>query len=305
MMAGRTNQMTRKGPGAAGFLAEDVLPSLTAKAVSFIRENAKAPFFLYLPLTSPHTPIAPSGAWKGKSGLNPYGDFVMETDAAVGQVLAALEKAGVSQNTIVFFASDNGCAPLADIEELRSKGHDPVPGLRGAKADIFEGGHRVPLIVRWPGHVKKGSRSDQLVSLNDFIATVAAVLNRPLPDDAGEDSVSLLGILTGRAKGPVREALVHHSVNGSFAIRRGPWKLEFCPDSGGWAAPRPGSKEAQTLPKLQLYNLALDPKETKNLQADQPLIRDRLVAMMQRYVQSGRSTPGAPQTNTSPVVYQK
>ena len=135
------------------------------------RRDAKKgkPFFLYLPLTSPHTPILPTKEWQGRSGLNSYADFVMQTDATVGEVLDALEEQGLAQNALVILASDNGCSPQADFPELRSKGHDPSYHFRGHKADIFEGGHRIPFLVRWPGRVKAGTTSDQLICLSDFL----------------------------------------------------------------------------------------------------------------------------------------
>ena len=160
MMLGRQPGRTRLGPAAPGFDAADVLPELTERAVTYIDSRAAAkdgkPFFLYLPLASPHTPILPTKEWQGRSGLNPYADFVMQTDAAVGAVLAALDKHGLAENTLVVFTSDNGCSPQAKFPELRAKGHDPSPGFRGHKADIYEGGHRVPFLVRWPAKVKPG-----------------------------------------------------------------------------------------------------------------------------------------------------
>ncbi len=301
---------TRPGPGAPQFEAAEVLPTLTRKAVAYIRSRAQdarqgRPFFLYLALASPHTPIAPSPAWQGKSGLNPYGDFVMETDWCVGQVLRALEAERLSGNTLVLVSSDNGCSPQADFPALAAKGHNPSSVFRGAKADIFEGGHRVPLVVRWPGRVAPGSTCDQLVGLVDVLATLADLLGQRLPDNAGEDSVSFLPALLGTAKGPLREALVHHSVNGSFAIRQGRWKLALCPDSGGWSVPRPGSAEARKLPPVQLYDLAADIGEQKNLQAEHPEIVARLRRLLEKYVAEGRSTAGAPQPNDRPVRIEK
>ena len=183
----------RKGPAYVDFEAIDVLPMLTKEANAFLDQQTKAtPFFLYLPLAAPHTPILPVDVWKGKSGINIYGDFVMQVDAAIGQVLAKLDQTGLAENTLVIFTSDNGCAPNARIDELIAKGHHPSGPLRGHKADIFEGGHRVPMIVRWPGKVPPGTRSDRLVGLLDLMATCAEVLGVPLADDAGEDSVSML-----------------------------------------------------------------------------------------------------------------
>ena len=301
MMPGKPGR-TRPGAAAAGFEAVDVLPTLTRKAVEYIGQRAAdaragRPFFLYLPFNAPHTPIAPTPQWQGRSGLNPYGDFVMEVDACTGEVLAALDKAGVADNTLVFFTSDNGCSPNADFPALLAKGHNPSYVLRGHKADIWDGGHRVPFIVRWPGQVAAGSVSDQLASLMDFTATAAAVLGVKLPDNAAEDSVSLLGVLRGTAQGPVREALVHHSVDGKFSIRQGVWKLELCPGSGGWSAPRDPQALKKGLPKIQLYDMTADISERRNLQAERPEVVKRLLALLERYVAQGRSTPGAAQKN--------
>ncbi len=306
MMAGRPNRVTRRGPAASGFEAEDVLPELVRKSVEYMgRRAAEAraghPFFLYLPLNAPHTPIAPTPAWRGKSGLNPYGDFVMEVDAEVGRLLEALERLGLAGNSLVIFTSDNGCSPEAGFEELMARGHNPSARLRGAKADIFDGGHRIPFIARWPGRVKAGGVSDQLICLNDLLATCAEILGVSLPDNAGEDSVSVLPALEGRDKNPLREALVHHSINGSFAIRQGNWKLELCPDSGGWSAPVPGGAAVKGLPQCQLYDLARDIGETNNVQAARPEVVARLTRLLEKYVNDGRSTPGAPQSNTTSV----
>lgn len=287
MMLGRTNGLTRRGPAAAEFEAGDVLPTLTRKAVEYVRQHARParagkPFFLYLPLNAPHTPILPSAPWRGRSGLNAYADFVMETDASVGSLLNEIELAGLSNDTVVIFASDNGCSPEAGFPDLRRKGHDPSGGFRGAKADIFDGGHRIPLIVRWPGKVAAGSASGQLVCLMDMFATMSDVLDAKVPAGAAPDSISFWPVLNGTATGPVRGALVHHSINGSFAIRQGKWKLELCPDSGGWSDPRPGNLRGRTLPPIQLYDLACDPAETNNVYAAHPEVVEGLKGLLER-----------------------
>jgi arylsulfatase A-like enzyme len=298
--------MTRRGPGAAEFGAADVLPTLTRKAVEYIGQrasDAKAgkPFFLYLPFNAPHTPIAPTPEWQGRSGLNPYADFVMETDACIGQVIEALDRHGLSANTLLIFTSDNGCSPQADFPALLAKGHNPSYVLRGHKADIWDGGHRVPFVVRWPGQVQAGSTSDQLVSLVDLMATCADVVGTKLPDNAGEDSVSILPVLLGKADKPVREALVHHSIGGQFSIRQGQWKLELCPGSGGWSAPRDPEARKQGLPDVQLYDMTQDLGEQKNQEAEHPEIVKSLVTLLEKYVAQGRSTPGEPQKNDANV----
>lgn len=277
---------------------------LTRKAVERIALSAEdarrgKPFFLYLPLASPHTPIAPSPDWRGRSGLNPYADFVMQTDDCVGRVLDALAEHGLAENTLVMFTSDNGCSPQADFPLLLAKGHNPSHVFRGHKADIWDGGHRVPLIARWPGRVKAGSTSDQLVCLVDLTATCAELVGARLPDNAAEDSISMLRVLLGKPGGPVREALVHHSISGKFAIRQGRWKLELCPGSGGWSQPRDPQAARQGLPALQLYDIQADPAERNNVQAEHPEVVQQLTALLETYVAQGRSTPGAPQENNA------
>lgn len=302
-----TKAFHRPGPAHADFEAVDVLPTITRKSVDYLDQRSKdsRPFFLYVPLNAPHTPIVPTAEFEGKSGLGKYGDFVLQVDWTVGEILKALDRNGLSGNTLVILTSDNGCSPSADYPALKKRGHNPSHTFRGAKADIFEGGHRIPLLARWPDRIRPGSRCDDTVCLTDLMATCAAILDVPLPDDAGEDSVSLLPAFLGTSTGPIREATVHHSFNGSFAIRQGNWKLELCPDSGGWSEPRPGKADVATLPPVQLYDLALDGGERKNVQADHPEVVDRLSRLLQGYVDRGRSTPGAPQKNDVPVVLRK
>ncbi|MCX6908673.1 MAG: arylsulfatase [Verrucomicrobia bacterium] len=313
LMLGREQGRCRKGPATPEFEVENVLPTLTRKAVEIIAAraaDAKAgkPFFLYLPLNAPHTPIAPTKEWQGKSGLNPYADFVMQTDATLGAVMDALEKSGVAENTLLIFTSDNGCSPQADFPALLAKGHNPSYQFRGHKADIWDGGHHIPFVVRWPGKVQPGSSSEQLVCLTDLMATCAAILQVKLPDNAGEDSVSMMMALQGtptdlytamigtRSTG-WRETAVHHSISGKFSIREGRWKLELCPGSGGWSTPRDPQAVQQGLPKVQLYDMAGDVGEKVNVQEKHPDVVSRLTKLLEKYVADGRSTPGAPQKN--------
>lgn len=295
----------RKGLAHPDFEPSNVLPEIGKKTVAYLAERAtkSEPFFLYVPLTSPHTPIVPTAAWQGKSGLNAYADFVMETDAVVGNILEALETFKLAENTLVIFTSDNGCSPQANIPELHKKGHDPSAGFRGHKADIFEGGHRVPFIVRWPGVVRPGSSSQHLVCLTDIARTATEAAGVPMPADSGEDSFSLIPILKGEENPAVRDHLVHHSINGSFAIREPRWKLNLCPDSGGWSPPRPGRDDTSSLPRVQLYNLNADPAETNNLASAYPELVTRLTKRLESIVADGRSTPGPKQRNTTPVTF--
>ena len=183
----KNHQASLPGPALPDWKLEPILPTLGDRACAFIESCARQtePFFLYMPLTSPHTPLAVNDAWKGKSGLNTYADFVMETDAVVGRVLEAVEKSGAASKTLVVFTSDNGCAPYVGAAELEKMGHFPSGPLRGYKADVWEGGHRVPFIVRWPGVVKAGSVCDQLVQHADLLATCAEIVGANLPDDGG------------------------------------------------------------------------------------------------------------------------
>ena len=272
----------------------DVLPRLSDRAVAHLEARAKAggPFFLYLPLTSPHTPILPTAEWQGKSGLGDYGDFVMMTDAVVGEVLDALERNGLSENTLVIFSSDNGCSPQAGTKELEAQGHYASERYRGYKSDIWDGGHRVPFIAHWPGRIPADSRSDRLFCLTDVFATCAALLGETLPDDAAEDSFSFMPSLFGEADAAQRPPVVHHSIQGRFAIRDENWKLSFCAGSGGWS--KPGDKEAEKagLPRWQLHDLAADPGETRNLLEENPEVAERLAELLRGQIDRGRSTPG-------------
>lgn len=293
-------KMWRAGPIAGDFRHEEVHPRFIERSLSFLNARAKAgdgkPFFLYLALASPHTPIVPTAKFEGRTRTNPYGDFVVQVDADIGELLAALARNGQATNTLVIFTTDNGFAPAANLPELRKLGHEPSAGFRGHKADLFEGGHRVPFIARWPGRIPEGTRCAQTIGQLDLLATCAELLGETLPENAGVDSVSMLPLLRGADTAPTaREALVHHSNNGSFAIRQGRWKLLLVPDSGGWSFPRPVNDEARGLPKFQLYDLETDPAEKENVQAAHPEIVRRLGRLLRGLIERGRSTPGAPQ----------
>ncbi|MBX3449244.1 MAG: arylsulfatase [Planctomycetaceae bacterium] len=304
MMHGREDgPTTRQGPAAPGFDAASVLPDLAREAVDFLERAAKddrRPFFLYVPLASPHTPILPTAEWQGRSGLNPYGDFVLQTDWAVGEILATLDRLGISDSTLVVATSDNGCSPQAQFPELLERGHNPNFVFRGHKADLYEGGHRVPFLVRWPGHVPAGASSRSLVCLTDVFATVADVLGEALTDATAEDSFSFASTWSDASASP-RKLLVSHSIDGSFAIRDKTWKLLLCPGSGGWSEPRPNRDDTSEGPLIQLFDLVKDIGETRNVQAEQPEIVSRLIAELEQIAESGRSRPGERQSNTTPV----
>ncbi len=286
------NQASQQGPALEGWTLEPILPALGERAAEFIKREAKTPqpFLLYLPFTSPHTPLSVNEPWKGKSDLNLYADFVMETDAVIGQVLEALEESGAAENTLVIFTSDNGCAPYIGVADLEKKGHYPSGPLRGYKADAWEGGHRVPFIVRWPGIVEAGSVNDQLVHQADLLATIADILGSDLPDNAGEDSFSLLPLMRGE-DGPVRETAVSCSINGTPSLRAGNWKYIAARGSGGWGK---GGDQSQP---VQLYDLSTDLSESKNLAAAQPQRLSEMQALLEEIITNGRSTQGPPQKN--------
>ena len=218
----------------------NMLPRLTRESVKYLesRKGKKEPFFLYVPLGSPHTPILPTPEWEGKSGLGKYGDFVMQTENAVGEIQAALKRIGKAENTLVVFTSDNGCSKAAGIGELAGKGHIVSAHLRGSKADLWDGGHRIPFIVKWPGKVKPGSRSDQLICLTDLFATLSEITETKLPKGSAEDSVSFLPALSGKPIVSTRNGVIHHSISGHFAYRQGQWKLLLAKASGGWTSPK-------------------------------------------------------------------
>ena len=299
----------RTGPAEKDFEGVDILPKLLEKSVAYIDEQSQdktKPFFLYFPLPAPHTPIVPTPEWQGKSNINAYADFVMQVDDTVGQVVEALKRNGVLEKTLIIFTTDNGCSPQANFPELKKAGHSPSHVYRGHKADIFEGGHRVPYIVQWTGKIEPGTHSAHPVCQSDLMATVADMLNIRLKKTDGVDSFTTLPILTKKSsKKALREYTVHHSINGSFAISHDDWKLALCPDSGGWSAPRPGKSDTSKLPPMQLFNLKEDVSETTNLATAHPEKVKALQAILQNYVDRGRSTPGKKQLNDRPIEIRK
>ncbi|MDF7823579.1 arylsulfatase [Pontiellaceae bacterium B12227] len=273
----------------------NMLPRLARETVEYIDERAKhpeKPFFLYVPYGSPHTPIVPTKEWQGKSGINAYADFVMQTDDAFGQILDALERNDLSDNTLVIFSSDNGCSKAANFKQLEKAGHYASARMRGSKADIWDGGHRVPFLVRWPGHVEAGSTSDQLICLTDFMATLAELTGQPLPAGSAEDSISFLPALSGKPIVSTRKGVIHHSISGHFAYRMGKWKLCLAHGSGGWTAPKEAVAKKGGAPKAQLYDMEKDPAETTNLYESHPEVVERLLKQLEADVQGGRSTRG-------------
>jgi arylsulfatase A len=289
----------RKGVTGSDFNHADVLDHLQARSVAFINENANKdkPFFLYFALPAPHTPILPKSEFLGKSNTNFYGDFVLQVDDLVGRIEAVLKQKGISENTLIIFTSDNGCSPKANFRELANVSHNPSYIYRGHKADIYEGGHRVPFIVKWPQNVKAGTSSAVTICTTDFFATAAEIADYKITDTMGEDSFSFRYLLDNAASTmPKREATVHHSIDGRFAIRKDDWKLVLWPGSGGWTFPNT-KKDLQGLPKYQLFNLKTDPGEVTNVISQNPAKVKELETLLKKYINEGRSTPGKVQKN--------
>jgi arylsulfatase A len=290
-------------PMAPGWKFDEILPELTRRAVRNIQAQAKTnkPFFLYFAMTSPHEPIAPSKQFAGKSGIAPIADFLIETDWSAGQVVQAIHDAGIRDNTIVIFAGDNGHGKISGWDKLIKAGIQPSGPYRGAKGDIWEGGHRVPFIVRWPGHVAAGKSSDQLLCLNDLFATCAELFGIPafnLPENVAEDSFSFLSTATGtEPKSDLRYNLVSHSVHGEFAYREDQWKIVFKMAGANIA----NSRGKPTV--VELYNLTDDLAEKNNVAKQHPDIVQQLTIELQRRVDGGRSTPGIPQHNDRKVRF--
>lgn len=287
----------RGGPALPGWDFTAILPTITERAVKYVDERAaaKQPFFLYVPLTTPHEPISPSKKFQGRSGINPLADLMLETDWSVGEVLAALDRNQLTDDTLVIFTADNGHATYTGLQPLLDAGHRPSGPLRGYKTDIYEGGHRVPMLARWPGRIAAKSQCDAVICHTHLLATCAELLGAKLPVDAGEDSASILPLLRGEAKDESPfEAIVNHAASGRFAVRRGKWKLIF-PDApkgvGGGTTAAAGSQA------LELYDLAADLGETTNVAEQNPAVVADLTKLLNRLVADGRSTPGAPQQN--------
>ncbi len=282
----------REGEMMKGFDFPDVTPHLFEKAADFISRHFDSktpePFFLYLPLPSPHWPWLPTDDVLGASGAGKYGDFVVLIDSLVGSMRAVLDRYGIADNTLFIFTSDNGAEwDPSHIEEFGH--HANHADLRGKKRDAWEGGHRIPFIARWPGAVAAGTTSDQTICLTDLTATAAEIAGADLPDNAAEDSYSILPALEGRAEGPIREAVIHHSSDGMFAIRQGKWKFI---DGRGPGSRNYGEWKAEhDDPPGQLYNIVADIGETNNVYADHPEVVETLGTLLERYKQQGFSRP--------------
>jgi arylsulfatase A-like enzyme len=273
---------------APSFDIDDVMPTLTRKSIAIIRERAQVkdkPFFLYFAMTGPHTPWLPIRRFRGKSGAGDYGDFVMQIDKAVGDVIRTVEESGAARRTLVIFPSDNGAYWPPD--EIERYAHRANNGWRGMKADIFEGGHRVPFIAAWPGVLPAGQVRGELGCLSDVYATVADAIDAGLPSSAAEDSFSLLPAVKGSAVAKGRDSVIHHSAEGMFAIRSGRWKLIEGHGSGGFTIPV-RVDAAPDEPIGELYDIVADPAETQNLWKSEPAVVERLRRMLEETRRSGR-----------------
>lgn len=270
----------RGGKCAPGFEHETVLQQFTSEATKFLDERAESddPFFLYVALASPHTPWLPSEEFVGRSGAGMYGDFVAQTDAALGTLLKALDRSGQADNTLVFFSSDNGPVWYPDDDERF--GHRASGPLRGMKSDAWEGGHRMPFLVRWPDMVGAGEVCQRTVCFTDVMATLAEAAQVDLPRGAGEDSHSLLPLFRAPNSAPIREVTILKA--DASVVREGRWKWISHLGSGGFSQPRRIDPE-EGGPRGQLYDLWVDPGETVNLCAEHPAIAERLDALLEAY----------------------
>ncbi len=234
--------------------------------------------------------------------MNPYADFVMQVDHHMGQLMGTLKEVGLDDNTLVIFTSDNGCSPEANFDVLKQHGHDPSAGYRGHKADIYEGGHRVPFIARWPGHIDAGRTTKALACLTDIYSTLEAITGQPRQALGGEDGFSLLAVFQGKESSG-RDTLISHSIGGSFAVRQGSWKLCLAAGSGGWSEPREPEAKKQGLPSMQLYNLANDPAEEHNLVNDETDKVKMLLHLLDEQISNGRCTPGDKVSNDREIEF--
>ncbi len=287
-----------KGDIADDFKHEDVLPNIVNKSISFIKENANKdqPFFMYIPLPSPHNPVLPIAPWKGQSEIkSPYADFVIMIDDLMGTIFETLKAQGIDENTMVIFASDNGFATTNDLKTLRQKKHSPSYVYSGYKGSYLEGGHRVPFLVKWPEKIKPNSISDATICTTDFIATCADIIGYDFKDNEAEDSFSIMPLLTNEGT-YLRDATIHHDKYGVFAIRKGDWKLIVSPNSGIMASGETKKHKGVSAEEI-LYNLKKDVKEKNNVAEQFPEKVKELKDILIQQIKDGRSTPGKVQEN--------
>ncbi|UMB52604.1 sulfatase-like hydrolase/transferase [Lutibacter sp. A64] len=278
----------RAGEKAPSFVFENVLDNFTKKSVSFIADQKEVdtPFFLYFPLTAPHTPWLPTGDAVGKSEAGRYGDFVTMVDDAVGAVVDALEKAGKMDNTLIIVTSDNGSHwKPADKKKYA---HRANYIYRGQKADIYEGGHRVPYIAKWNGVIPAGFESNQTMCTTDLFATLSGILNKPMVKEGAEDSFNLWSAYTSTENPATRGAVVHHSFSGMFSIRKGAWKYTPNLGSGGFTKPKSMQAKNGEVPGT-LYNIEKDPEEKNNVYSQYPEVVKELDELLELYKKQGYS----------------
>ncbi|MFB9057861.1 sulfatase-like hydrolase/transferase [Mariniflexile ostreae] len=278
----------RAGEVSPSFVFDKVLDNFTQKTVSFIDDQKEdnTPFFIFFPLTAPHTPWLPTGNANGKSKAGRYGDFVTMVDDAVGAVVEALEKAGKLDNTLIIVTSDNGSNWKP--EDKKAYAHRANYKFKGQKADIYEGGHRVPYMAQWKGVIPAGTQSGQIMCTTDLYATVAGILHKSITKEEAPDSYNIWPAYTSNVKVPIREAIVHHSHDGMFSIRKGNWKFTPQLGSGGFTKPKTLEPKNGEAPGT-LYNMAEDPKEENNLYKKHPEVVKELSQLLEKYKVQGQS----------------
>lgn len=291
----------RAGGMAPGFQHLEVLPTLTKRAEQEIFDHhlkhGEQPLFMYMPLPAPHTPWVPTPEFVGKSAVPLYGDFVQQVDATVGRILKALEETGMRENTLLIFSSDNGPVWYA-ADEVKYE-HRATSRYRGMKGDAWEGGHRMPLVMRWPEQCNAGQVSDRLVCLTDVFATCAAIVGHALPENAAEDSFDISNLVQNKHANPSvtkpkqvvpqRTDLIVNSTGKFLMVRDGEWKLIPFRGSGGFSVPKHVTNVPAGEPQGQLYNLRVDPYETNNVYSQQPEVVAKLTKRLADLQANGRS----------------
>jgi len=290
------NWECRPGPMCSDWDPYQNIPVTTQKGVDFIKAQAKTeqPFFLYFAYPAPHAPIIPNDAFDGKSKAGPYGDFVVETDDSIGQLLAALKESGQADNTVVIFSADNGPEHYAYARDKKYDHWSSKP-LRGLKRDIYEGGHHVPFIIKYPSVTKAGTTCTSLVSQIDIMATVASIVGFDLPkENAAEDSHDLLPLLKGTSK-KVRNTHVHNTKPNQYAIRHNDWVLVAAKSgyvssrNSGWE--KKHGYEIDEEQPVELYNLKNDIGQRHNIAEKHPEKVKELTALLQKIREQGYSAP--------------
>lgn len=294
-MGATQQQEWQNGVIAPNFIHIDVPDMMQNKVLDLVDEYSETedPFFIYYPNHLVHGPIVPKPEFEGKSGVGIYGDFVLQLDHYVGEIMDKLKEKGIFEDTIFIFTSDNGVSGVAGLDHLRSLGHESSYKFRGTKFDIYEGGHREPTIVTYPKIIEGGTSSDAMVSHSDLYQSIADLLKVETADNEGEDSISNLPLWTGE-KESIREDIVHSSANGGFSIRRGFWKLVMVKDSG---AAFPTGDSADYYVASQLYDLRDDISEEHNVIEEHPELVEKLTRALEDQIKSGRSTEGSEQLN--------